>query len=374
MRIVLTHPFCWPYVRRGSERNLDNVARYLVSRGHEVITVSSHPKHGGIETGASGKRILNRPFRLPAMERVHIEETHTFFFPALHRLRSLDPDVVHSFFVSDALAAAYARQKRSYRTIFQMNGIALPGISCRRFPPEAWIWRQALSRADERIVCSRFIGELLHQHYGNTYRVICPPLEISDFPLGAGPTDGRPTILAAADFTVPRKGIRILVDAFQLLKEKVPEATLQISGRVPQTFESEVLARVPAKVRTDIQILGLGQPGELAGLYQRASVMALPSMWEPSGGAMLEAWASGAPVVATKHGGLPEFMTDEVGVLFDPLSNGMEANNAVGLAEALVQGLALARTQGIRERCRRHAERFSAEQIGPLLEELYAGG
>src|ERR1051325_7799791 len=122
MRIVLTHPFCWPHVRRGSERNLDNVARYLVARGHEVITISSHPKHELTEVTSSGKRILNRPFRFPVMERLHIQETHTFFFPALRKLSSLDPDVVHSFFFTDALAATCARGRRTYRIVFQMNG------------------------------------------------------------------------------------------------------------------------------------------------------------------------------------------------------------------------------------------------------------
>ena len=373
MKIVLTHPFCWPYVRRGSERNLDNVARYLVSRGHEVITVSSHPNHGMTEITLSGKRILNRPYWFPVMERVHIQETHTFFFPAYRRLSSLDPDVVHSFFFTDALAAACARRHRKFRIVFQMNGIALPGISCRRFPPEAWMWRQALGRVDDRIVCSRFIGELLSKFYGRNYHVIYPPVEVADFPLGQGPPDGRPTILSVADFTVPRKGVRVLIDAFRLVKQSVPEALLRLSGRMPEALQAELLRDVPESVRRDIQILGLGKLGDVPELYRQASVMALPSMWEPSGGAMLEAFASGTPVVATNHGGLPEFMNQEVGVLFDPQSSDQETRNAPGLAEALVEGLRLAQTTGIRERCRAHVQQYSTHSIGPVLEKFYAG-
>lgn len=373
MRIVLTHPFCWPYVRRGSERNLDNVARYLVARGHEVITISSHPKHAMTETTASGKRILNRPFRFPVMERVHIQETHTFFLPAYRQLASLNPDVVHSFFFTDALAAACARGRRNYRIVFQMNGIALPGISCRRFPPEAWMWRQALSRVDDRMVCSRFIGELLHKFYGRDYHVIYPPVEVADFPLGEGPADGQPTILSVADFTVPRKGVRVLVEAFRLVKQAVPEALLRLSGNMPEWLQGEVLRDVPESVRRDIEILGLGKPGDVPELYRQASVMALPAMWEPSGGSLLEAFASGTPVVATNHGGLPEFMTGEVGVLFDPLTQDQETRNAKGLAEALIEGLHLSRTKGIRERCRAHAQQYSTESIGPILEKFYAG-
>lgn len=373
MKIVLTHPFCWPYVRRGSERNLDNVARYLVGRGHEVTTISSHPKHGMTETTPSGKRILNRPYRFPVMELAHIQETHTFFFPAFRQLSSLDPDVVHSFFFTDALAAACARRRRNYRIVFQMNGIALPGISCRRFPPEAWMWRQALGRVDDRMVCSNFIGELLRRFYGRDYHVIYPPVEVEDFPLGQGPADQRPTILSVADFTVPRKGVRVLVDAFQVVKKAVPEALLRLSGNMPEWLQTELFRDLSESVRRDIQVLGLGKPGDVPELYRNASVMALPAMWEPSGGAMLEAFASGTPVVATNHGGLPEFMTEEVGVLFDPQTEDQETRNAKGLAEALLEGLHLAQRPGIRERCRAHVQQYSTQSIGPVLEKFYAG-
>ena len=46
MRVVLTHPFCWPYVRRGTERNLEQLGRYLTARGHEVTTISTRPEEG----------------------------------------------------------------------------------------------------------------------------------------------------------------------------------------------------------------------------------------------------------------------------------------------------------------------------------------
>jgi glycosyltransferase involved in cell wall biosynthesis len=373
MKVVLTHPFCWPYVRRGSERNLDNVARYLVSRGHDVVTISSHPKTRTTEISASGKRILNRPLRVPAMERVHIQETHTFFFPAYRALSSLDPDVVHSFFFTDALAAACARRRRKYRVVFQMNGIALPGISCRRFPPEAWIWRQALGRVDDRMVCSHFVGDLLRRFYGCDYRVIHPPVELSDFPMGAGPADGPPTILSVADFTIPRKGVRVLIDAFRIVKQAERDALLRLSGNMPEWLQADVLHDIPEDVSRDIEILGLGKPGDVAELYRKASVMALPSMWEPSGGSVLEAFASGTPVVATNHGGVPEFVTKEVGVLFDPQTDGQETRNSRGLAEALIAGLQLSRTPGIRQRCRAHVQQYSTEAIGPVLERFYSG-
>ena len=102
--------------------------------------------------------------------------------------------------------------------------------------------------------------------------------------------------------------------------------------------------------------------------------MALPSMWEPSGTVVLEALASGTPVVVTNHAGLPEFMNDSIGVLFEPMTNGEETLNFEGLAEALFRGLALSRCAGIRQRCRAHAADFSWEVLGPKIERVYSSG
>ena len=41
MRIALTHPYCWPEVRRGAERFLPGLGASLARRGHEVVHFSS---------------------------------------------------------------------------------------------------------------------------------------------------------------------------------------------------------------------------------------------------------------------------------------------------------------------------------------------
>ena len=55
----------------------------------------------------------------------------------------------------------------------------------------------------------------------------------------------------------------------------------------------------------------------LARLYQSATVVVCPSLWEGFGLTALEAMACGAPVVAANRGGLPEVVGD-AGLLVDP--------------------------------------------------------
>jgi phosphatidyl-myo-inositol alpha-mannosyltransferase len=350
------------------------LAQYLVDEGHQVTTVSTRPGANEIESGPAGTRVLRRPLTVPFMGALRIQPTHTFFFTSLRALRGLHADVVHSFYPSDALAAICTKRRSGHRTILQMNGVAVAGVSCYRWlPPEGRMFREALTRADARIACSRYIRDLLFEHYGVESEAIPPPTRMEDYQVGSGPPDGRPTILAAADFTVRRKGARVLVSAFSIVKRAVPAARLRLSGRVSDALVSELFRSIPDRVRNDIEVLGIGTVSDLPRLYREASVTVLPAMSEPSGSVIPESLASGTPVVGTNHGGIPEFITPEVGVLFDPRTAGEETSNAGGLAEAILEGLQLAGRSATRDKCRAHALTFSWGAIGPRIERVYRG-
>jgi len=371
VRIAFTHPYCWPFVRRGNERNLDVMARYFTARGHAVVTVSTRDGPRAIEHGQAGTRILAAPLTAPGMSLLNVDSTHTFFLVALRELRRLDIDVVHSLLMPDALAATTLATRRRFATVFQMNGVALPGTSCRRFPPEAAMYRRVLRSADGLISCSEFVRSLVLDHFQVDSVVIPPMVDVDAFDPGPLRDTAPPYLLAAGDFTLPRKGIRVLLRAFPLVKQRRPDLLLKLSGRLPDRLVTELVEEMPAHVRDDVRVLGLGRPEDLPRLYAGATLLVLPAMGEPSGTVLMEAWSAGTPVVATNHGGIPEFVNEAVGVLFDPDTQGQETENAAGLAEAILRGLALAQDPETPAACRRHARRFSGSVIGPQLEALY---
>lgn len=374
MRIAITHPFCWPYVRRGNERNIEELARWLTSRGHTVTTVSTRNGRGVVERTEYGDRILCRARAGPLLAHLRLDERQTFFFDCYRSLVSGCPEVTHSWYFTDGLASTYARRRTNQRTILQINGVPIPGYSCYRwFPPEAWTNRQAARRADATIACSQFIRRLARERYGVDPTVIPPPVNMERYEFGSGPPTGRPTILGVADFNVRRKGIRVLIPAFQMVKSKLPDALLRIAGALSDEVTSEVIAGLPAAVRSSVEFLGPQDSSSIARLYREASVLVLPSMWEPSGTVLIEALSSGTPVVTTNHAGNPEFVTEEVGVLFDSKTDQEETTNTSGLAEAIVEGIALSERNGVRERCRAHATQFSWPVLGPRIEEVYRG-
>ena len=86
----------------------------------------------------------------------------------------------------------------------------------------------------------------------------------------------------------------------------------------------------------------------------------------------VESLAAGTPVVGTRDGAIPEFITDPaIGRLFDPGPEvNAEASNASGLADAMDEALDLAKDPETAMNCRRFAERFSWERVGPKYEAL----
>src|SRR5215831_17312807 len=105
MKIVLTHPYCWPYVRRGTERFMAELAQYLTFGGHTVSTVSSKPGPPAIERGSGGERRLVRQLGHPMLGRLRIHPGHAFCLSACLELRKIPADIVQSFYFTDAVGS-----------------------------------------------------------------------------------------------------------------------------------------------------------------------------------------------------------------------------------------------------------------------------
>jgi glycosyltransferase involved in cell wall biosynthesis len=121
-----------------------------------------------------------------------------------------------------------------------------------------------------------------------------------------------------------RKNIARLVEAFETLEDPWRLVLVGSAGY----GAAEIMARIersPAKDR--ITVAGYVSPEELAGWYARATVFAFPSLDEGFGMPVLEAMASGIPVVTSNRSALPEVAGDAA-LLVDP-ENGEELGAAL---------------------------------------------
>lgn len=115
-----------------------------------------------------------------------------------------------------------------------------------------------------------------------------------------------------AGWLAEQKGIYTLIKAFETLPIK-----LLVFGYGP--LEDKVKKYIQVKGIENIEIKGRVDPAKLQNWMKDAKFVIVPSEWyEVLGIVVLEAFALGKPVVASRIGGIPEFVTEDVGLLFEP--------------------------------------------------------
>ena len=158
------------------------------------------------------------------------------------------------------------------------------------------------------------------------------------------------------------KRVKDVVRVFVRVRRAVP-ATLVMVGDGPEREDAEREAR-DLGVADSVRFLG--RLDTVAAILQATDLFLLPSQMESFGLAALEAMACGAPVVATRVGGLPEVINDGIdGILEPPGSVEAMSRRAVELLRDP------ARHKAMRAAAATKARMFSADAIVPLYEALY---
>lgn len=147
----------------------------------------------------------------------------------------------------------------------------------------------------------------------------------------------------------PRKNSINLLSAFALVKKDIPNAQLAIAGGATlfdyQTYRDEFfeLAKDFNLYPSESLILtGVLSQEDLCCLYQLADVFVFPSLKEGWGLVILEAIASGLPIITSNHAPFTEFLTPDQALLIDPqdpnaIAQAMKEILQPTLAQALIQ-------------------------------------
>jgi glycosyltransferase involved in cell wall biosynthesis len=360
VRIAFTHAFCWPEVRRGAERFVQELGAALARRGHEVTFLSA--AWDPTDSVLDGVRTI----RLKRRREDGWGHEADFARRVLPRLVTGRYDVVHSMGRRDALASIRAaRLHPSRRTV--ITDLGLPSRDFwSHHPSESPIVERVIDGIDVYGCMSQFALELLEHDYGRADGVITPGgVDLDAF----APADARapqPTLLLSGAFTEPRKGAATVLAALPLIAEHEPDVQLWLSG---PGDPDELLAAAPPGARARTTCLGVGGADEQQERYGRAWATVLPSTDDSFGMALIESHACGTPIVVSTQGAPRELVTEGVtGELCDP-------HDHEGFAAAALRALALARRPDTVATCREAAARFSWDrEIAPLCERLYQGG
>ncbi|HEY6722484.1 MAG TPA: glycosyltransferase [Polyangiaceae bacterium] len=184
------------------------------------------------------------------------------------------------------------------------------------------------------------------------------------------PERGREPIVLFVGRLVPKKGVAYLVRAMAEVQRNHPKVELVVVGTGPLLEELRAQA---ANSLTAYRFVGALPPAEVRAWIARASIFCAPSVTAASGETeglpitVLEALASGCPVVSTVHAGIPEAVTHgENGFLAPESDSELLARHLL----ELVTNRDLADRFGKSARSR-VLERFDLRQQTAVLETLY---
>lgn len=153
----------------------------------------------------------------------------------------------------------------------------------------------------------------------------------------------------------PDKGQHLAIEVARLVGRP-----LVLAGKVDPDGEAYFHERIEPELGDDVSWIEDAQGAEKARLLSRAVAMLFPIQWqEPFGLAMVEAMASGTPVVATRNGAAPELVEDGV--------TGFLADDVEGMADAVRRSGEIDP-----ERCAERArDRFSAARMAGGYVSVY---
>jgi glycosyltransferase involved in cell wall biosynthesis len=177
------------------------------------------------------------------------------------------------------------------------------------------------------------------------------------------PANGCLLFLGALE---PRKNLGVLLDAYERLRQHLPDAPpLVLAGRAAEAA-GEILDRTTrAPLAGHVELPGYVPADAREALYRRALVFVMPSHTEGFGMPVLEAMTMGVPVVVANRGALPE-VTGEAGRRFEP-------DDAAQLAAILTELVSsTSARQSLREAGWQRSRAFSWRESAARLRHAWA--
>ncbi|WP_163785691.1 glycosyltransferase family 4 protein [Myxococcus vastator] len=362
-----------------------NLVRELAERGHDVTLVSQYrdDRAGGSVYGGGppprvpGVTVLGRESLgeqrvgegLPASFEQDVEDL-VATVEREHRRRPFD--LIHAQYgYPCGLAALEASRRLGLPNMVSIQGGDGHWVgTCCGTHKQAML--AVLGHAGALLIGSRSFAEEVRGHHGT-------PLERFTFVPGAtdtrrfhprdesslGAMRARPVLLYHGRVDA-RKGVMELLDALRLLARDGREVRLLVSGIGPDL----------EAVRERVAALGLGDRVELTGhasyedapaVYRRGDLFVSPTYAEGFSNTLLEAMASGLPIVSTRVVGVVDCLEDGRDALLVP------PQDAPALAEAILRMLG---DLELRRRLARTAlaevrELYSWQAVGRRIQQVY---
>lgn len=227
--------------------------------------------------------------------------------------------------------------------------------------------RRTMRRASVLAVPSGFLREIFERH-GMHAEVLPNIVDLRRYrpdTARLGPSADRAHIVVTRNLE-PLYDNATALRAFARVLARHPGARLTLAGSGPQEARLRALAH-ELGVQAQVRFAGRLDRDEVASLLRQADINLNPSLADNMPNSVLEALASGVPVVSTEVGGVAHVVQHgQTALLVAPGDAQAMADAMLRLLDDAALWLRL-RDAGLRE-----VQRYTWEQVGPVLAALYA--
>ena len=358
MRVALACPYAWD-ATGGVQVHVRQLAARMRDRGNEVLVLAP----SGSPPAEPYVRAVGRPIRIPyngsvapvalgpgSVRRVREE------------LRSFQPDLIHAHEPLTPSTSMFATLWARVPVVGTFHAYADRALL---FSAAAPILRPVWDRLAARLAVSRAAAEFVELRFGGELVRIVPNGADVDLFAEAEPADlPRGRRILFVNRLDPRKGFRVMVDAFASIVAEEPEALLVVAG---DGAERDAVERLAGPIRERVLMLGNVPHAELPPYHAACEVFCGPAVGRESFGIVLvEAMAAGLPVVASDIPGYREVVRHQVeGLLVSPRDPEDLAEAVLGLLRDRRRAQALGRAG------RERAGRYSWDAVVTELESVY---
>ena len=310
---------------------------------------------------------VNAPYRPQWVGRVRVLRAAFRLFPYLGQLwRSAGRCSLFHVMANSGWAwhlcaapAVWIARMREIPVVVDYRGGQAEGFLQRQI---AWV-HPTLRRATIIAVPSAFLKGIFAQ-YGFDAEIVPNAVDLDRFFPADSPPGGMHIVITRN--LEPIYGIDVALRAFGTIHRELPEARLSVAGTGPQRAQLECLAK-DLGIDHAVRFTGRLDGDALPAFYRTADLMLNPSTVDNMPNSILEALASGVPVVSTDAGGIPHLVRNDHTALLVP------SGDSRAMAAAALRVL---RDAGLAARLRAHgrqvAETYAWPRVRDQLFALYA--
>jgi len=347
----------------GATLSVIRCARAVAARGWRIGFWVPRPSEVFDHLTAAGHEVAGAPrplaysreaLRVPPGARARLFATPGYLRRFAGHLRRSGAALVHAN-SRTTIAELGAARVLGRRAIFHLHEIVPSGR-------KGVVAARAVRRLAHEVVAASEATARSWSIHGWSPRVVYEGVEI---PPSAPPLPARsPLVVGSVGRIARRKGMDVFVEAAAIAAERGLDVAFEIVGAPSDPLDAAWAKGVLARARA----VGIRHrpDDDVWQALRRWDVFVLASRTDPFPISMLEAMASGRPVIGTRVDGIAEQVTPDAGLLVDP-----EDPAAVADAIAALAALPPERRAELGVAARRRAQRFSIERQADGLDAAY---